>query len=147
MSSTSQIDKGFPYSFLWSWLGSGLLTSTGIVLEKCSATISTVIEQHSALVSKVMVNHSDTVSKVYETHYATVGKVTFYIQLLLITLFIHIRLQLVRWLKHVSRLLVTTVYLLPLSSQFFRFCSTFDKYISRYRKIKYLYFWLRCNVE
>jgi hypothetical protein len=62
LSSTTQIDKGFPYSFLWPWLGSGLLTSTGIVLEKYSAIITTVNEQHSDLVGKVMVNHSATVN-------------------------------------------------------------------------------------
>jgi hypothetical protein len=94
LSSTSQIDKAYTYSFLWSWLGSGLLTSTGIVLEKCSALIGAVIEQHSDLDSKVMINHSATVNKFFETHCATVDKVTFYIQLLLITLFMHTRLQL-----------------------------------------------------
>jgi hypothetical protein len=34
LNSTSQIDKAFAYSFLWSWLGSGLLTSTGTVIEQ-----------------------------------------------------------------------------------------------------------------
>jgi len=33
LSSTSQIDKGYTYTFLWPWLGSGLLTSTGNVME------------------------------------------------------------------------------------------------------------------
>jgi len=61
LSSTSQIDKAFPYSFLWPWLGSGLLTSTG-----------NVIEQHSAPVSKVIEQHSDTVSNMIEQHSAAV---------------------------------------------------------------------------
>jgi len=39
LSSTSQIDKAYPYRFLWPWLGSGLLTSTGKVIETLSATI------------------------------------------------------------------------------------------------------------
>jgi hypothetical protein len=33
LSSTSHIDKAYPYSFLRPWLGSGLLTSTGKVIE------------------------------------------------------------------------------------------------------------------
>jgi hypothetical protein len=36
LSSTTHIDKGYFYSFLWPWLGSGLLTSTGKVIEQQS---------------------------------------------------------------------------------------------------------------
>jgi hypothetical protein len=36
LSSTSVIDKGYTYRFLWPWLGSGLLTSTGKVIEQQS---------------------------------------------------------------------------------------------------------------
>ena len=64
LSSTNQIDKAFPYTFLWPWLGSGLLTSTG-----------NVIEQHSASVSRVIETLSPTVRKVIELYCATCGKV------------------------------------------------------------------------
>jgi hypothetical protein len=40
LSSTSHIDKGYGYRFMWPWLGSGLLTSTGKVTEPLSATVS-----------------------------------------------------------------------------------------------------------
>jgi hypothetical protein len=36
LSSTSQIDKAYAYRFVWPWLGSGLLTSTGKVIEPLS---------------------------------------------------------------------------------------------------------------
>jgi len=39
LSSTSQIDKAYVYRFLWPWLGSGLLTSTGKVTEQHSANV------------------------------------------------------------------------------------------------------------
>jgi hypothetical protein len=42
LSSTSQIDKGDAYDFLWPWLGSGLLTSTGKVIEPHCGTVSKV---------------------------------------------------------------------------------------------------------
>ena len=67
LSSTSQIDKGNVYRFLWPWLGSGLLTSTGTVTEQHSATLSKVIEQHSAAVIMVTETYYVTVSKVIET--------------------------------------------------------------------------------
>jgi len=54
LSSTTQIEKAFPYTFLWSWLGYGLLTSTGTVLEKHSPTICKVMKCHSTTVSEVM---------------------------------------------------------------------------------------------
>jgi hypothetical protein len=54
LSSTSQIDKAYSYVFLWPWLGSGLLTSTGTVMEEHSATSSKVIEKHSATVFKLI---------------------------------------------------------------------------------------------
>jgi hypothetical protein len=54
LSSTSQIDKAYTYRFLRPWLGSGLLTSTGKVIEEHAASVSTVIEQHSAIATKVI---------------------------------------------------------------------------------------------
>jgi hypothetical protein len=36
LSSTSHIEKSYPYRFLLPWLGSGLLTSTGKVIEQQS---------------------------------------------------------------------------------------------------------------
>jgi len=38
------------YRFVWPWLGSGLLTSTGTVIEQHCATVSKVIEMYSAAV-------------------------------------------------------------------------------------------------
>jgi hypothetical protein len=54
LSSTSQIDKGYAYSFLWPWLGSGLLTSKGKAIEPLPATVTKVNETHSATGSKVI---------------------------------------------------------------------------------------------
>jgi len=54
LGSSSQIDKGYTYSFLWPWLGSGLLTSKGKVIEPLRATVTKVNETHSATVSKVI---------------------------------------------------------------------------------------------
>jgi hypothetical protein len=51
LSSTSQIDKAFPYSFLWAWLGSGLLTSTGRMIEQHSAAVNKMIELQCTAVS------------------------------------------------------------------------------------------------
>ena len=52
---------------MWPWLGSGLLTSTGKVIEQHSVTVGTVIEQHSAVYSIVnetyTATHSVTVTK------------------------------------------------------------------------------------
>jgi hypothetical protein len=87
-----------------------------------------VIKPHSARVNKESHKISLTLKRVIKTLSATISRVNDYIQLILITLFIHIRLQLVSWLNHVSRLLVTTVYSLHLSSQIFSFWSTFHKY-------------------
>jgi hypothetical protein len=64
LSSTSEIDKAYPYRYLWPWLGSGLLTSTGTVIEQHSATVSNVILAHSATVGKVFEQHSGIVSKI-----------------------------------------------------------------------------------
>jgi hypothetical protein len=66
LSSTSQIDKAYTYRFVWPWLGSGLLTGTGKVIEKHAATVSTAIEHHSATVSTVMEQHSASVGKIFE---------------------------------------------------------------------------------
>jgi len=78
LSSTSQIDKAYNYRFLWPWLGSGLLTSTGNVMEQHSATLSRVIEQHSAadriVNESYSVTHSVTLTKMIEPHPATVSK-------------------------------------------------------------------------
>jgi hypothetical protein len=63
LSSTSQIDKAFPYNFLWPWLGSGLLTSTGKVIEEHAATVSTVIEQHAVTFRMVKETNSVTFGK------------------------------------------------------------------------------------
>jgi hypothetical protein len=68
LSSTSQIDKAYGYRFVWPWLGSGLLTSTGTVIETYSGIIRKVIESHSARISKVIETHSGTVIKVIEPH-------------------------------------------------------------------------------
>jgi seryl-tRNA(Sec) selenium transferase len=76
LSSTSQIDKALPYSFLCPWLGSGLLTSTGTVIEQHASNVSKVMKQHSVTLSKVKEQHSATVSMVIETNSATVNKVT-----------------------------------------------------------------------
>jgi hypothetical protein len=62
LNSTSQIDKAYTYRFLWPWLGFGLLTSTGKVIEEHAATVSKVMEQHYVTVSKVMEQHYVTVS-------------------------------------------------------------------------------------
>jgi hypothetical protein len=58
---------------VWPWLGSGLLTSTG-----------TVIEQHSANVSKVIETHSAAVAREIETQSVNHNKVNEHILLLLI---------------------------------------------------------------
>jgi hypothetical protein len=71
LSSTTHIDKAFPYKFLWPWLGSGLLTSTGKETDQHSATVSKVIESDSATVNKVFEKQSSTVSKVIIMHSAT----------------------------------------------------------------------------
>jgi hypothetical protein len=75
LGSTSKIDKAYTYRFLWPWLGSGLLTSTGKVIEKYSCAVSKMIEPHSSTVSRVIVTHAVTVSKVIEQHSSTVSKV------------------------------------------------------------------------
>jgi len=75
LSSTSQIDKAYGYRFLWPWLGSGLLTSTGTVIEQHSANVSKDNVQHSATVSKVIEIHSASVSKVILPHFANDSKV------------------------------------------------------------------------
>jgi hypothetical protein len=72
LSSTCQIDKAFPYTFLRPWLGSGLLTNTGTVMEQHSVTVSKVIEMYSATVCKLILPHFANVSKVMESHSATV---------------------------------------------------------------------------
>jgi hypothetical protein len=76
LSSTSQIDKAYTYRFLWPWLGFGLLTSTGMVIEQHASNFSKVMKQHSVALSKVKEQHSATVSMVTETNSATVIKVT-----------------------------------------------------------------------
>jgi hypothetical protein len=72
LSSTSQIDKAFLYRFLWPWLGSGLLTSTGMVIEQHSAAGSTVTERQCTNLSMVIQTHSPFVSKVNEQIFTTV---------------------------------------------------------------------------
>jgi len=72
LSSTSQIDKAYAYRYLWPWLGSILLTSTGKVTEQHSANVRKLIEINSASVSKVVLPHFANVSKVMESYSATV---------------------------------------------------------------------------
>jgi hypothetical protein len=72
--STSQIDKSYIYTFLWPWLGSGLLTSTGKMIHLHSANVRNVIQPQSDNVSKATETLLDTVSKVTETHSSTVSK-------------------------------------------------------------------------
>ena len=74
LSSTSQIDKAYNYRFLWPWLGSGLLTSTGRVIEQHSITVSVVTEPHCVTVSMVTETYSSTVRNVIEKHSFTVSK-------------------------------------------------------------------------
>ena len=54
LGSTSQIDKAYIYTFLWPWLGSGLLTSTGKMIQQHSANVSKMIQPYSVNVSKRM---------------------------------------------------------------------------------------------
>jgi hypothetical protein len=75
LSSTSHIDKDFPYNFLWPLFGSGLLTSTGKETDQYSATFSKVIESDSASVNKVIETQYATVGKVIITHSATFSNV------------------------------------------------------------------------
>ena len=72
LSSTSHIDKSYAYRFLWPWLGSGLLTSTGTVTEQHFPNVRKLIEIHSASVSKVVLPHFANVSKVMESYSAAV---------------------------------------------------------------------------
>ena len=74
LGSTSQLDKGYTYRFLWPWLGSGLLTSTGKNIYLHSANVSNVIQTHSANVNKATDPLLATVSKVTETHSSTENK-------------------------------------------------------------------------
>jgi hypothetical protein len=75
LSSTSQIDKAYPYSFVWPWLGSGLLTSTGKVIESHSATVSRVNYTLCTTNANVTKSHSVTVNMVDEPHSVPVSKV------------------------------------------------------------------------
>jgi hypothetical protein len=74
LNSTSQIDKGYAYRFVWPWLGSGLLTSTGKVSQPLSANVRRVIQPHSPNVTKVTEPLPATVSKVTETQSSIVSK-------------------------------------------------------------------------
>jgi hypothetical protein len=56
---------------VWPWLGSGLLTSTGTVIEHFF-TVSKVKVQHSATVRKVILPHFSNASNVMESHSTTV---------------------------------------------------------------------------
>ena len=69
---------------MWPWLGSGLLTSTGTVIEQDSATVIKVTGTHSATVSVVIVTHSVTVGREIETQSVNLSNVTEHILLLLI---------------------------------------------------------------
>jgi uncharacterized membrane protein YkvI len=56
---------------LWPWLGFGLLTSTGTVIERHAANVIKVIGQHFATGSEVMEHFSATVGKVIGIYSAT----------------------------------------------------------------------------
>jgi hypothetical protein len=75
LGSTSQLDKGYSYSFLWPWLGSGLLTSKGKVIEPLPAIVTKVNETNSSTVINVIEKHSATVNRLTQTYSATVSKV------------------------------------------------------------------------
>ena len=71
LNSTSQIDKAYIYTFLWPWLGSGLLTSTGKKIQPLSVNFIRVTEPLLATVSKVNELLSSTSGKIIEPYSGT----------------------------------------------------------------------------
>jgi hypothetical protein len=63
------------YRFLRPWLGSGLLTGTGTVIEQYSAAVSNVIDlRYTATVINMFEQHSVAVSNVIDLRYTAVSK-------------------------------------------------------------------------
>ena len=67
LNSTSQIDKAFPYTFVWPWLGSGLLTSTGTLIEQIEGCLTLQI-RHEKIWNANLMQHGNFINVFLARH-------------------------------------------------------------------------------